>query len=97
MTETQLKDKVIRMIKKDFPHIWVVKLADKWQSGLPDLLMCVPDKKFIGRMFAIELKVGKNTTTKIQDYVLSCISLAGGKATVCRSVEEAKRFLTENQ
>ena len=97
MTETQLKDKVLRMIKKDFPDIWSVKLSDKWQSGLPDILMCVPDERFIGRMFAIELKVGKNTTTKIQDYILSCINLAGGKTAICRSVEEAQRFLLENK
>ena len=97
MNETQLKVKVLQMIKKEFPQIWVTKIDSRTISGLPDLILCVPDKQLIGRLFAIELKVNKNTTTKIQDYILSCINLAGGRTAVCRSVEEARRFLLENK
>lgn len=97
MNETQLKVKVLQMIKKEFPQIWVTKIDSRTISGLPDLILCVPDKQLIGRLFAIELKVNKNTTTKIQDYILSCINLAGGRTAVCRSVEEAKRFLLVNK
>ena len=97
MTETQLKIKVLRMIKKEFPQVWVTKIDSRAISGLPDLILCVPDKQLTGRLFAIELKVGKNTTTKIQDYILSCINHAGGRTAVCRSVEEAKQFLLENK
>ena len=96
MTETQLKDKVLRMIKKDFPQIWVTKIDSRTISGLPDLILCVPDKQLIGRLFAIELKVSKNTTTKLQNYVLQRINLAGGITAVCQSVEEVKNFLNKN-
>jgi hypothetical protein len=38
---------------------------------------------------AIELKMGRQTTTTEQDQFLSAVSAAGGAATVARSVEDA--------
>lgn len=88
MFETRLKNIVIKYIKKGYSSAWIYKTADRWQSGIPDLLMCIN-----GRFYAIELKAGRNNPTKLQQYVLNKIRTAGGRAKVCRSVEDVKNFL----
>jgi len=88
MLERQLKTKVIQFIKKEYPSAWIYKTADRWTSGIPDLVLCIK-----GLFHAIELKVGKNEPTKLQRYVLNKIRTASGRAGVCRSVEEVKNFL----
>ena len=88
MTETHLKINVIRMIRKEFPDIWFYKSNDNFRSGLPDLILCV-----VGRFCGIELKVGKNDATPLQNHELFCIQKAGGTASVAKSVEEVRRIL----
>lgn len=63
------------------------KAADRFTSGIPDLLIC-----WKGGFYAVELKVGFNQATLIQEYVMREIRRAGGRAAVCRSVEDVKRF-----
>ncbi|MFA5161887.1 MAG: VRR-NUC domain-containing protein [Elusimicrobiales bacterium] len=88
LSETRLKQKVLAFLKAEYPRAWVYKAADRWTSGIPDILLCVD-----GRFMAIELKVGNNQPTRIQKYVLAKIRASGGMATVCRSVEEARNFM----
>jgi len=88
LSETTLKRKVLAFLKAEYPTVWIYKAADRWTSGIPDILLCVD-----GRFMAIELKVGSNQPTKIQKYVLAKIRASGGRATVCRSVEEAGNFM----
>lgn len=52
------------------------------------MLICID-----GIFYAIELKVGRNKATRIQDYVLRKIRSAGGKVSVCRSVQDVRKFL----
>jgi len=63
------------------------KAADRFTSGIPDLLIC-----WKGGFYAIELKVGFNKATPIQEYVMREIKRAGGQVSVCRSVEDVKQF-----
>ena len=88
LSETRLKEKVLAMLKKEFPYAWVYKTADRWKAGIPDILACNE-----GRFFAAELKVGKNTATKLQLYVLKQIKRAGGCSAVCRSVDEVRSLI----
>lgn len=93
MTETQLKIKVLRMIKEEFPDVWCYKTNDLTHSGIPDLLMCQG-----GHLRAVELKrPGYNYTFSkgwpLQRYFLNRINASGGKAIVARSVEEVRNFL----
>ena len=88
LLERDLKNKVIQFIKKNHPHIWIYKTADRWTAGIPDLLLC--DR---GVLCAIELKAGKNRPTRIQRYVLKRIRFAGGRTSVCWSVDDVKNFL----
>ena len=90
MTETQLKNKILRAIKQRWPDIWVRKISDMWHSGLPDLLMCVR-----GRFVAVELKVSTNKATHLQEWELKCIREAGGVGVICRSVDEVMQVLEE--
>jgi len=39
--ETALKRQVLAMIRKKFSASWVYKTSDRWQSGIPDLLICL--------------------------------------------------------
>jgi hypothetical protein len=90
MNETQLKIKVIKMLRKEFPDVWFFKVHDMFRSGLPDLILCVH-----GRFCAIELKVGDNGPTKLQEYEIGKIVEACGYARVCWSVEEARRVVKQ--
>jgi len=90
MNETRLKINVLKMLKKKFPTAFVYKAADKFTSGIPDILMCVR-----GQFIAIELKIPGNTPTKIQAYTILKIQAAGGLATYCTTVKEVEKFLHE--
>ena len=85
MTETQLKVKVLKHIRKKYKATWVLKTNEKFTSGVPDLIICFPPK---GRVIAIELKIGKNKATKIQQWTLNQIHMAGGVAGVCRTLQD---------
>ncbi len=57
--------------------------ADRWKSGIPDLLLCVN-----GLFLAMELKTPTGRVAPIQDATLNKIRFAGGWAWVIRSVKE---------
>lgn len=90
LSETRLKEKVLAMLKREFPDAWVYKTSDRWKSGIPDILVCKE-----GRFFAAELKVGNNKATRLQLYVLKQIRRAGGRVAVCRSVDQVKCLLNK--
>ena len=90
MTETHLKLNVIRMLRKEFPDVWFYKANDNFRSGLPDLILCAA-----GRFCGIELKVGKNEPTPLQNHELFCIRKAGGWSKVCYSVVEVRQYLKD--
>jgi hypothetical protein len=87
-SEKKLKEKVLAMLKREFPDAWVYKTADRWKSGIPDVLICSR-----GRFFAAELKVGKNGATRLQRYTLEQIKRAGGCAAVCCSVDRVRELI----
>lgn len=87
ISEKELKNRVVDYIRRRYPNAWIYKTADIWQSGIPDLLICI-----YGRLYAIELKAGKNKPTRIQSHVLCNIFKAGARVQVCRSLIEVKDF-----
>ncbi len=88
--EATLKRKVMTFLKKTYPEAWFYKAADKFTSGIPDILGCLR-----GAFFAIELKAYPNETTLIQDYVIRKIKESGGKAFVCYNVKEVESAMIE--
>lgn len=88
-SETQLKNRVRKMILKEFPEIWFFKSSDRFTSGIPDIIGC-----FNGQFFAIELKRDeKSVATPLQLHTISQIKKAKGHAMVCRSVQEVRDCL----
>jgi hypothetical protein len=95
MTETALKNAVIRSIRKEFGSIvWIYKPHDQFTSGIPDLILCV-----MGSFVAIELKRPdepgrkKLDATKLQEYTLAQIIQAYGQGYVCKSVDEVRQII----
>jgi len=91
MTETQLKVQVLRWLKT-LPETFVYKSADKFTSGIPDLIICHK-----GRFVAIELKTKVGKVKRIQQYVIAKIDEAHGVARVCRSLDEVKEVMGYGQ
>ena len=92
ISETQLKVKVLRMIKKDFPKVWCYKTADKFASGIPDLLICMN-----GHLIGIELKRPGAKPRPLQVAILEKIRAAGGQAMCADSVDQCQHFLCDCQ
>jgi hypothetical protein len=88
MSETRLKEKVVAMLRRNYPGIFFYKAADKFQSGIPDLIGC-----YKGRFFGLELKFGVNRATRLQEHVLQKIRAAGGMAGVAYNIEDVKNIL----
>lgn len=87
MTEKDFTKKVMRVLK-DIPCIHPIRIipgAYGGMKGVSDIIVCCN-----GRFGAIELKVGKNNPTKLQQRFLSNIESAGGLSFVCRTVEEVR-------
>lgn len=74
-----------------------LKTQDGWFYHPRDLRKGIPDLigVYKGWFVAIELKVGKNTPSKLQEYNLDKIQSMGGRTCVAYTVEEVQRFLKE--
>lgn len=83
MTESSLKIKVRKEIRKQYPDAWIWKIHDSCSSGIPDFLIIIK-----GVHIFIELKIKKGVVKPIQEYTISAIKRAGGNAFICRSAEE---------
>ena len=79
MKESQFQSQVIKYLKERGAYVLNVAGGTQIPKGTPDLLVC-----WRGRFIALELKVGKNTTSELQDYHIDCISESGGVAMVIR-------------
>ena len=56
--------------------------------GVPDIIMCIN-----GQFVAVELKVGNNKPTPLQEHWINKITRALGKAYVCRTLKEFKEVV----
>ena len=60
------------------------------KAGFPDIIIFWRNKSF-----AVELKVGRNSTTAPQIACHAALMGAGCDVAVCRSVEDVSQFLTD--
>lgn len=72
--ETRFKKRVLSDLKK-LPRVWVVKVQQRAQRGVPDILFCLR-----GEFGAIELKDTGKKPERLQGVVLHRIAQAGGAA-----------------
>jgi hypothetical protein len=87
MLEQDLKRRVIKTLKDEFPGCFIWKISDRWISGIPDILFI-----YKGVHIFFELKTDKGVVSKIQQYTIDKIMASGGYAYAVRSVEEVKRI-----
>lgn len=92
MNEIYLTRKIQKMIKKEFPSVYVQRTSDRFLSGIPDLrVIC------FGLSGDMEIKLpgkGKlSDPSPIQKKVLENISAAGGHWGVVKTVDEAREFM----
>ncbi len=88
MNETQLKIKVLKWLKKEYPKGFFYKVSDNFTSGIPDILGCIN-----GRFIGIELKGPRGRITKLQIHILEKIAAAGGLVQICYSLEGVQDIL----
>ena len=68
---------------------YVVKIVSASKRGVPDILACGPD----GRFVAIEVKLPGKVPSKLQQFNLDRIREAGGIAFAATSVDDVKKAL----
>ena len=91
MTEKNLSKKVMVYLKgRTDLHPFRIEPGAYGGRGISDILLCKD-----GHFVAIELKVGKNKPTKLQERFIKQIKLHGGHAFVCRSLVEVIECLTQ--
>lgn len=67
---------------------YTIKTADKFTSGIPDLIVC-----YKGRTIFIEVKTIKGTVSEIQKYTIDHIRRRGCEAWIIRSLEALKEII----
>ena len=82
--ETLLVQRIIKALRHEGAFVLKVHGGPYQVAGVPDLLCCVR-----GRLIGLEVKVGSNNATPLQEKTMADIRAAGGIAAVVRSVEEA--------
>jgi len=95
MKESDIQAKIIKYLKKQ--NCKVFNISDRFTSGVPDLLICVPKiiaGQRVGIFAGIEIKKDESIEPEpIQLWQLDQIRQAYGIAAVCRSVEEVEKLL----
>lgn len=88
MSEGDLKRKCVAFLKKNYPGMWFYCPADRFRSGIPDILMCSE-----GDLMWAELKDKRGRVSAIQEWTHHLLKSAGAAGCVIRSLEEFKEFL----
>lgn len=70
--ETVFKIRVAKDLSK-IPNCWFFKTQERTLRGIPDFILCLN-----GHFIAIELKVGKNQVTVLQDFILKQVAKSNG-------------------
>ena len=85
---TVLKNKIKKMIAKEFPQVWTYFTSDIWKSGIPDILLCIE-----GKFVAMEIKIPPDSLKRLQYFTLEQIKKAKGEALVVNSVDNVKEVI----
>lgn len=91
MKEAQFQDKVMKYLRttyKDYFFVW--KVSERYQSGIPDIIGV-----YRGLMFFIELKVGSNKPTKLQEVTMEKLKGAGAVGGVAYTMEEVQAIMSK--
>lgn len=89
MSEQKLQKKILTYLKDG--GCYVIKVVVGNRKGIPDIIGCLPN----GRFFAIEVKVGSNKTSRLQDYNIDEVRKRKGIAFVAYNLDKVKEELDE--
>ncbi len=97
MSEARLVQKIEKAIKAAYPSAWVVKLADRYHRGLPDLVVTfnVWHSDWPTATIWFETKTKNGRLSKIQIAEHEKIKRAGGLVFVAQSVSVVMTTLKE--
>ncbi len=90
MSESKLQAKAIK--KLQIAGWYVIRIIAASKAGVLDLVCCTPKGLFV----AIEIKFGKNKTSKLQDYNIQEIEKRNGLAYVVYTIEEVDKIITQH-
>ena len=82
LSESQIQSKYIKHLKTLHTDAFIVKLSDKWVSGLPDLLMVVG-----GKAYFYEIKSKNGVVSKIQEQTMIALQKSGAIVNIVRGGE----------
>lgn len=83
MSEQQLQAKILAYIKAKGGY--TVKVVTATKKGVPDIIACID-----GKFYGIEVKVGRNKASPLQEANLRQIQEAGGVGILAYSVQDIK-------
>lgn len=84
--ERALVDKMLKYLKSI--GAYTIKTADKFTSGIPDLIIC-----YNNRTIFVEVKTLKGIVSEIQKYTIEQIRSRGCEAWIVRSLETLKEVI----
>ena len=85
-SESQLQTKVMKYLRDTYKEeFFVWKVSERFSSGIPDIMGI-----YKGVPFYIELKVGSNKPTKLQEITMHELANAGAVGGVAYSLEQVK-------
>ena len=84
--ESGLQRRIQKALRAAFPGCYVRKIhVSEYQSGgISDLICCVR-----GRFVSLEVKEPGSTPSKLQEYEMDQVTIAGGIALVVKSPQQA--------
>lgn len=83
MSELNLKVRVMRHLRENYPDAVMWKISDMYVSGIPDIVMVYKNK-----VLWIELKTEVGSLSKIQRYTLKKLRDNGARCFVVRSLTD---------
>lgn len=88
--ESAITRRIMRALRTEFATLpfWCYKSADRFTSGLPDVIFCAN-----GQFGAIEIKDPKGKVTPIQQYTMVRMNLAKGRTMVVTNTVDALAFV----
>lgn len=91
MKERLIVDKIHKFLKT--VGAYPMKIADKFTSGIPDIIAILAN----GQTIYIEVKNETGVVSMIQQYVIDQATKRGAHAIVIRSVDELKDYMYQKK
>jgi hypothetical protein len=90
MKESAIQRKIIAAVKAKYPRVYIRKISDRFNRGVPDLICCFRASTAMPSTWAktlfIEVKAEDGKQSEIQKQEQNCIVDSGASYIVARDV-----------